>query len=52
MAGGGVDREALSAALDGLDAAFERVLEFDCQALTTPSSWRCWSASSGCAGVL
>src|ERR1700757_4567107 len=36
MAGGGVDREALSAALDGLDAAFDRVLEFDCQALTTP----------------
>jgi Domain of unknown function (DUF222) len=25
----------LSAALDGLDAAFDRVLEFDCQALTT-----------------
>jgi hypothetical protein len=36
MAGGGVDREALSAALDAMDAAFERVLEFDCQALTTP----------------
>ncbi len=36
MAGGGVDREALSAALDALDAAFDRVLEFDCQALTTP----------------
>jgi Domain of unknown function (DUF222) len=36
MAGGGVDREALSAALDGLDASFERVAEFDCQALTTP----------------
>src|ERR1700758_4719706 len=35
MAGGGVDREALSAALDGMDAAFDRVLEFDCQALTT-----------------
>src|SRR5246127_1869156 len=36
MAGGGVDREALSAALDGLDAAFDRVLECDCQTLTTP----------------
>lgn len=36
MAGGGVDREALTAALDGLDAAFEKVLGFDCQALTTP----------------
>jgi Domain of unknown function (DUF222) len=35
MAGGGVDREALVAALDGMDAAFDRVLEFDCQALTT-----------------
>jgi hypothetical protein len=36
MAGGsGVDREALSAALDGIDAAFDRVLEFDCQASTT-----------------
>jgi hypothetical protein len=35
MAGGGVDREALSAVLDGLDAAFDRVAEFDCQALTT-----------------
>src|SRR6201997_336628 len=36
MAGGGVDREALSAALDGMDAAFDQVLEFDCQTLTTP----------------
>src|SRR5690349_4887075 len=36
MAGGGVDREALSAALDALDAAFERVAEFDCESLTTP----------------
>jgi hypothetical protein len=35
MAGGGVDREALWAALDGLDAAFDRVLGLDCQALTT-----------------
>jgi len=36
MAGGGVDREALSAALDGMDAAFDQVLEFACQTLTTP----------------
>src|SRR5262245_26386521 len=35
MAGGGVDREALSAALDALDAAFEKVAEFDCETLTT-----------------
>jgi hypothetical protein len=35
MAGGGVDREALSAALDAMDAAFEKVAEFDCEALTT-----------------
>jgi Domain of unknown function (DUF222) len=35
MAGGGVDREALSAALDAMDASFERVLEFDCGALAT-----------------
>jgi hypothetical protein len=34
MACGGLDREALSAALDGVDAAFDRVLEFDGQALT------------------
>ena len=31
-----VDREALSSALDALDAAFGRVAEFDCEALTTP----------------
>src|ERR1700751_769917 len=36
MAGGGVDRQALSAALDGLDAAFDRVAGFDCGAMTTP----------------
>ncbi len=36
MAGNGVDREALAAALDTLDAAFERVAGFDCEALTTP----------------
>jgi hypothetical protein len=36
MVSGVVDREALSAALDGLDAAFERVATFDCQALTAP----------------
>src|ERR1700756_1553339 len=35
VGGGGVDREALSAALDGMDAAFDRVLEFDCQTLST-----------------
>lgn len=40
MAGNGVDREALSAALDTLDAAFETVAQFDCQALTTPEHLR------------
>jgi hypothetical protein len=40
MAGGGVGREALSAALDGMDAAFDRVLEFGCQALTTREQLR------------
>ncbi|WP_156765016.1 DUF222 domain-containing protein, partial [Mycobacterium sp. 1081908.1] len=35
MAGGGVDREALSAALDEMDAAFAKVAEFDCESLTT-----------------
>lgn len=35
MAGNGVDREALSAALDSLDAALDRVAQFDCAALTT-----------------
>src|SRR5947209_9305202 len=30
-----VDREALSAAVDEFDAAFDRVAEFDCEALTT-----------------
>jgi hypothetical protein len=36
MASGVVDREALSAALDGLDASFDKVAGFDCEALTTP----------------
>ncbi|MCV7101297.1 hypothetical protein [Mycobacterium palustre] len=36
MAGKGVDREALSIALDILDASFDAVAEFDCEALTTP----------------
>ena len=31
-----VDREALSSAFDVLDAAFGRVAELDCEALTTP----------------
>ncbi|MEB4211816.1 DUF222 domain-containing protein, partial [Mycobacterium sp. 94-17] len=31
-----VDREALSAAWDALDAAFDEVAAFDCTALTTP----------------
>jgi hypothetical protein len=30
-----VDREALSGALDALDAAFDKVAEFDCEALVT-----------------
>src|ERR1700747_3112737 len=42
MAGGGVDREALSAALVGLDAAFDRILEFYCQALTPPEQLALW----------
>ncbi|OBH01108.1 MULTISPECIES: HNH endonuclease signature motif containing protein [unclassified Mycobacterium] len=32
---GGVDREALTAALDAMDAAFDTVAGFDCTALTT-----------------
>jgi len=31
-----VDREAITAAFDALDAAFDGVAEFDCEALTTP----------------
>ncbi|SPM28497.1 HNH endonuclease signature motif containing protein [Mycobacterium terramassiliense] len=40
MAGNGVDREALAAALDALDAALDEVARFDCQALTTPEHLR------------
>ncbi|OBF60810.1 hypothetical protein A5787_18775 [Mycobacterium sp. 852002-50816_SCH5313054-b] len=40
MAGNGVDREALAAALDTLDAALEKVAEFDCEALTSPEHLR------------
>ncbi len=40
MAGNGVDREALSAALDTLDAALDGVAGFDCEALTTPEHLR------------
>jgi hypothetical protein len=35
MAGGVVDREALTAALDGFEAAYEKVAAFNCESLTT-----------------
>ncbi len=34
--GGVIDRDALSADLDALDAAFDRVAGYDCETLTTP----------------
>ncbi|OBK52564.1 HNH endonuclease signature motif containing protein [Mycobacterium sp. 1081908.1] len=36
MADGGIDREGRAAALDAVDAAFDRLGEFDCEALPTP----------------
>ncbi|HTX98177.1 MAG TPA: DUF222 domain-containing protein [Mycobacterium sp.] len=51
MADGVVDREAITAAFDALDAALDVVAGLDCDGLTTPE-WLGWlHAASGCAGA-
>ena len=49
--GGVVDREAMTAAFDALDAAVDAVAGAELRRVEPPrSGWRCWSAASGCAG--